>query len=132
MRRVFFSEYLREMNIPSLDDIIKAKAEETTVTNGPTKLTTDEQPDSEKPGTSETPNATAVKPPGTDQATGSWNETTSPPTNHSEGEEWYTPDPSNSEDSSLCFSDRTLKGEGDASEDDDYPRKHNNSYITGT
>ncbi|XP_043285932.1 ubiquitin carboxyl-terminal hydrolase 47 isoform X2 [Venturia canescens] len=119
-------EELRNLGIPSLD---KSKQTEGPIplTNGPPRLIVETVKNGDKLETNETstikindveetPPTPAVPHPPTCNK-----RTSSPQVQQTETEDWYTPEQSNSEDSSLSYSDRTLVGEDDASEDDDYP-----------
>lgn len=87
-----------DLNIPSLED--KLKEQEATVTNGPTKLTNDE---SQKETQTKINEQTKVN----DENQTVKNNTVQT----GEGEDWNTPEQSNSEDSSLSDSERTLMGD---------------------
>lgn len=89
-----------DLNIPSLEE--KLKEREKPITNGPTKLVNDE-----------TQKETQLK--NNEQNKGGHASDETPVKNNTvqlgEGEEWNTPEQSNSEDSSLSDSERTLMGD---------------------
>ncbi|KAG7189796.1 hypothetical protein KM043_017456 [Ampulex compressa] len=102
-------EALEELNIPSLED--ERKEKEKSITNGPSKVRVADSRSSIGPKTKQqTLKALRSNEDGCVR-------NVSPQLG--EGEEWNTPEQSNSEDSSLSDSDKTLVG--DAPEEDDYP-----------